>query len=104
MDSGGTLIVALRRTTMDLDKDLRLTRSERKLLATLLASPGQVISRRELMALCLGNDALVLDRTIDVHICALRRKLGERGNMIETVRARGYRWKEAPEEPKEMDD
>jgi two-component system phosphate regulon response regulator PhoB len=95
--TGGTVFEPLQQATMGLDGDLRLTRSERRLLETLSDSPGRVFSRKELMVLCLGYDALVLERTIDVHICALRRKLGEQGSSIETIRAKGYRWKDESE-------
>ena len=78
---------------MDNEADLRLTGCERRLLDTLRGSPGRVYSRKELMEHCLGSDALVLERTIDVHICALRRKLGEQGERIATLRGKGYLWR-----------
>ena len=73
---------------------LKLTKSEFKLLETLIRQPGRAFSRAELMDAALGEDSLVLDRTIDVHIRALRKKMGEAGDLIETVRGVGYRFQE----------
>ncbi len=77
---------------------IELTRSEFKLLATLLATPGKAYERSELIEFALGDDTLVLERTIDVHIRAIRRKLGERSDVVETVRGVGYRFMEADTE------
>jgi two-component system phosphate regulon response regulator PhoB len=73
---------------------VHLTRSEFRLLATLIQQPGRVFSRNELIDTALGEDTLVLERTIDVHIRALRQKLTERADLIETVRGVGYRFRE----------
>jgi two-component system phosphate regulon response regulator PhoB len=71
---------------------LELTRSEFRLLDTLIRQPGRVFRRSELIDAALGEDTLVLERTIDVHIRALRRKLGAASKLIETVRGVGYRF------------
>ncbi|MEO8269696.1 MAG: response regulator transcription factor [Aureliella sp.] len=76
------------------DELLGLTRSEFNLLHTLIAQPGRAFERRELMESALGEDTLVLERTIDVHIRALRRKLGSLSELIETVRGFGYRFRD----------
>ena len=68
---------------------LALTRSEFRLLDTLIRQPGRVFHRTELIDAALGEDTMVMERTIDVHIRALRRKLGERADVIETVSRRG---------------
>ncbi|QDV27384.1 response regulator [Aureliella helgolandensis] len=73
---------------------LELTRSEFKLLHTLIAEPGKAFDRSELIESALGEDTLVLERTIDVHIRAIRKKLGDISDAIETVRGVGYRFKE----------
>jgi two-component system, OmpR family, phosphate regulon response regulator PhoB len=75
-------------------KPLPLTRSEFRLLDTLIRQPGRVFQRSELIDAALGEDNMVLDRTIDVHIRALRRKLGEFADVIETVRGVGYRFRD----------
>jgi two-component system, OmpR family, phosphate regulon response regulator PhoB len=73
---------------------LALTRSEFRLLDTLIRQPGRVFHRSELIDAALGEDTMVMERTIDVHIRALRRKLGERAEVIETVRGVGYRFRD----------
>ena len=89
------VVVDRRRFTASVQGEvLKLTKSEFKLLETLIRQPGRAFSRAELMDAALGEDSLVLDRTIDVHIRALRKKLGEAGDLIETVRGVGYRFQE----------
>ncbi len=74
------------------DQKLPLTKSEFALLETLVRNRGRAFSRAELIDAALGDDAIVLERTIDVHIRALRKKLGAHANLIETVRGIGYRF------------
>ncbi len=76
------------------DELLEMTRSEFNLLHTLIAQPGRAFDRSELIESALGEDTLVLERTIDVHIRAIRRKLGDQADLIETVRGVGYRFRE----------
>lgn len=76
------------------DQGLPLTKSEFQLLETLIRQPGRAFDRSELVDAALGEDTMVLDRTIDVHIRALRRKMGEAADLIETVRGIGYRFRE----------
>ncbi len=78
-----------------------LTASEFRLLETLLRNPGRVYDRTELIESALGADTLVLERTIDVHIRSLRKKLGRHADRIETVRGVGYRFRELGEESSE---
>jgi two-component system, OmpR family, phosphate regulon response regulator PhoB len=79
------------------DRKIELTRSEFKLLTTLISNPGRAYERSELIESALGDDTLVLERTIDVHIRAIRRKLGDHAHVIETVRGVGYRFQEPVE-------
>ena len=65
------------RVTAD-DQMLDLTPSEFGLLEALIRQPGRAFSRSELIDAALGDDSLVLERTIDVHIRSLRKKLGQR--------------------------
>ncbi len=74
------------------DQPLQLTPTEFRLLETLLRQPGRAFTRHNLMESAIGDNAIVLERTIDVHIKSLRRKLGEAGDLIETVRGVGYRF------------
>ncbi len=79
--------------------ELQLTPTEFRLLWTFLRQPGRPFSRNELMDTSRGEDANALERTIDVHIRALRQKLGEKAALIETVRGIGYRFRTAGESP-----
>lgn len=74
---------------------LDLTPSEFRLLDTLIRQPGRAFDRSELIDSALGTDAIVLERTIDVHIRSLRKKLDKSANRIETVRGIGYRFCES---------
>lgn len=74
-----------------------LTPSEFRLLDTLIRQPGRAFDRSELIDAALGADTLVLERTIDVHVRALRKKLGRAADAIQTVRGVGYRFKETSE-------
>lgn len=76
------------------DKPVELTKSEFRLLDTLIRQPGRAFDRSELIDSALGEDTLVLERTIDVHIRALRKKIGPEADAIETVRGVGYRFHE----------
>ncbi len=75
-------------------RKLQLTQAEFRLLETLLKQPGRAFHRSELIEAALGKDSYVLERTIDVHIRALRKKLGEHAEVIETVRGLGYRMRD----------
>jgi two-component system phosphate regulon response regulator PhoB len=70
------------------------TATEMRLLHFLASHPGRVFTRDHLLSRVIGEDAVVLDRNIDVHIGSLRKKLGDHRNRIETVRGVGYRFAE----------
>ena len=78
---------------------LDITPSEFRLLDTLVRHPGRAFERNELIDTALGSDTMVLERTIDVHIRSLRKKMGMRANVIETVRGIGYRFRDIPLDP-----
>ncbi len=75
-------------------RELELTPTEFRLLECLLRQPGRAFTRHQLMDAAIGEGAIVLERTIDVHVKTLRRKLGNT-DLIETVRGVGYRFREA---------
>jgi DNA-binding response OmpR family regulator len=78
-------------------RELGLSRTEFNLLVTFLRGRGRVFERGQLLELVWGADVVVGDRTVDVHIKALRRKIIEAGGdakLIETVRGVGYRLRE----------
>lgn len=74
-------------------RPVQLTTSEFKLLITLLKHQGKVLTREQLIDFVRGEDVSVVDRTIDTHVFGLRKKLGECGELVETVRGIGYRIK-----------
>lgn len=76
------------------DTLLDLTPSEFGLLDVLIRQPGRAFSRAELIDAALGSDTIVLERTIDVHIRALRQKLGPFADVVETVWGVGYRFRD----------
>lgn len=91
----GVTIDRLRHRALVGGEELSLTPTEYRLLETLLRQAGRAFSRHELMDSAIGEDAIVLERTIDVHIKSLRKKLGEAADFIETVRGVGYRFRES---------
>jgi DNA-binding response OmpR family regulator len=74
-------------------KQLALTLSEFGILRRLILNSGKVLTRNQLLDELQSDDAFVVDRNIDVHIAALRKKLGPRFDNIETVRGVGYRFR-----------
>jgi two-component system phosphate regulon response regulator PhoB len=69
-----------------------LTPTEFKLLQTLAGRPGRVYRRGELIDHSIGAGAVVTERNVDTHVKSVRKKLGEFGHLIETVRGVGYRF------------
>lgn len=81
------------------NKEIELTPTEFRLLECMVRQPGRAFSRHQLMDAAIGEGQIVLERTIDVHIKTLRKKLmnamsGE-VDIIETVRGVGYRLRES---------
>ncbi|MBZ0136211.1 MAG: response regulator [Planctomycetes bacterium] len=75
-------------------KAIELTLSEFKLLSFLVKKKGRVFTRDHLLDAVVGPDVFVTARNIDVHVAALRKKLGKYGGYIVTVRGVGYRFEE----------
>jgi two-component system alkaline phosphatase synthesis response regulator PhoP len=71
-----------------------LTLTEYKLLRFLAQHPGRVFTRTQILNNIQDEHVIVIDRAIDVHVAAVRKKLGEAGALIETVRGVGYRFKD----------
>ncbi len=69
---------------------MRLTLTEFRLLVALMRAGGKVLSRDDMMYTAMGPGVMVTARTIDVHIAAIRKKLGGHGDMIRTARGVGY--------------
>ena len=71
-----------------------LTATEFRILHFLAQKPGWVFTRSQIVDAVKGDDYFVTDRSVDVQIVGLRKKLGSAGKYIETVRGVGYRFKE----------
>ena len=76
------------------DEVVELTFTEFRLLQLLAARPGWVFTRYQIVNAIRGEDYVVTDRSVDVQVVGLRKKLGEAGAYIETVRGVGYRFKD----------
>lgn len=76
---------------------LKLTLTEFRLLSALMQANGRVLSRAALMSRAMGPGVMVTERTIDVHVTAIRKKLGAHAGIIKTVRGVGYRATAEPE-------
>jgi two-component system phosphate regulon response regulator PhoB len=85
-----------RRTVLAGGKPLELTYTEFQLLCVLTRRPGWVFTRSQIVDAVRGSDYPVTDRSVDVQVVGLRKKLGPYGHYIETVRGVGYRFKERP--------
>lgn len=94
----GVKVDRIRHQVTVADRPLDLTPTEFRLLECMIRQPGRAFSRHQLMDASIGEGSIVLERTIDVHIKTLRKKLGEmKGaspDLIETVRGVGYRFRE----------
>ena len=86
---GITLDHNAKTATLD-GQNLSLTKLEYELLSLLLQHPGKVFSREDLLKYCWPQDVVVLDRTVDVNITRLRKKIGRYGKQIKTRVGYGY--------------
>ncbi|MGC9314765.1 MAG: response regulator [bacterium] len=73
---------------------VQLTATEFSILAFLMRRKGRVLTRNQILDSLGGDRQYVIDRTVDVHILNIRKKLGDAGKMIETIRGIGYRMEE----------
>jgi two-component system phosphate regulon response regulator PhoB len=83
-----------RRSVMAEGQPIDLTFTEFQLLHVLARRPGWVFTRSQIVDAVRGGDYPVTDRSVDVQVVGLRKKLGARGRFIETVRGVGYRFRE----------
>ena len=91
MCSGSITMDVERRMVYVNDKEVILTLKEFDVLKYMLENKGIVLTRDQLLTHIWGYDFDGETRTVDVHVRTLRQKLGEAGNLIETVRGVGYR-------------
>ena len=85
-----------RRSVLANDQPIDLTYTEFQVLYILARRPGWVFTRGQIVDAVRGDDYPVTDRSVDVQIVGLRKKLGIYGKYIETVRGVGYRFREDP--------
>jgi two-component system phosphate regulon response regulator PhoB len=77
-------------------RPVSLTSMEFRILHLLLRRPGWVFTRQQILDAVSGHDTNVTERSVDVHMVSLRRKLGPHSDVIETIRGVGYRCQEEP--------
>jgi len=91
----GTMVIDPGRHEVTVDgREVELTHTQFLILQLLARRPGWVFGRQQILETARGDDYLATERSVDVHIVALRRKLGDEGDRIETVRGVGYRFRE----------
>ena len=93
---GELTVDSLRHEVAHAGTRVQLTATEFRLLRFLATNPGRVFTRDQLLNQIIGDNAVVIDRNIDVHVRAIRRKLGAGRDHIETIRGVGYRVVEQP--------
>lgn len=86
----GLEVNTMRKTCSVDGEEISLTRKEFDILVLLLESRGTILSREQIMKRVWSNEVVVLDRTIDVNITRMRKKLGQYGNYIITRTGYGY--------------
>jgi len=96
LEVAGIILDPLRHEVSAHGQPVELSATEFAFLELLMREPGRVFTRSQAIAKAKGEDYPVTDRSLDVHILSLRRKLGEKGALIETVRGIGYRFKGTP--------
>ena len=72
------------------DKKIELTRKEYEIISLLAKNPGRIFAREEILRRIWENDVIVIDRTVDVNMTRLRRKMEEYGNYIRNKPGFGY--------------
>ncbi|HSM75501.1 MAG TPA: response regulator transcription factor [Desulfobacterales bacterium] len=85
-----------RRSVFVAGEPVEMTYTEFQILSFLAVRPGWVFTRTQILDAIRGDDYPVTDRSVDVQIVGLRKKLGVCGSYIETVRGVGYRFRESP--------
>ncbi len=90
---GALVLDSLRHEAFFDEKPLELSATEFSILKCLMADSGRVFARNQIIDAVKGEDYPVTDRSVDVQILSIRKKLGEGGSLIETVRGVGYKFR-----------
>ena len=86
------LVIDVARHEVKISGEIKdLTATEFKILHQLASQPGRAFTREQLLNRVVGHGVVVVDRNIDVHIRAVRRKLGDYSSLVQTIRGVGYR-------------
>jgi two-component system response regulator CpxR len=101
LEAGGIKLVPSARQVSADGAAVAVTTIEYDILEFLVHSAGRIVSRDELTSALYQRRATKFDRTLDMHICNLRKKLGSRGDLIRTVRGVGYLCRVEPDGPGE---
>jgi DNA-binding response OmpR family regulator len=89
------LVIDVNRHEVRLEgKKVAFTAMELRLLHFFASHPGRVFTREDLLSHVSSDDAFIIDRNIDVHIRAIRKKLDKHRGLIETIHRVGYRFKD----------
>jgi two-component system phosphate regulon response regulator PhoB len=91
LEYGGLTIHPGRHEVRRDDERIDLTRTEFRILQFLASRPGWVFTRTQIVRAVHGDDYPVTGRSVDVQVATLRRKLGEAGRLVQTVRGVGYK-------------
>ena len=89
---GGLLIDDSQKVVIVNGAEVILSRKEMGILTTLASQPGHVFTRDDILSAVWNGEAYVLDRTVDVHIARLRKKLGQPGERITSRQGYGYKF------------
>ncbi len=92
--SGPLIMYPLRHEARIGDEELKLTPFEFKILVFMAKRPGRVFSRHQIIEEARGDDVFITERTVDVHIATLRKKLGDHASLIMTVHGVGYKFRD----------
>jgi two-component system phosphate regulon response regulator PhoB/two-component system alkaline phosphatase synthesis response regulator PhoP len=92
LDIGGILVIDIEKHEVDVEgQKIELTSTEFRILKLFVSNKNKVFSRYDILDYLWGDEKIVLDRTIDVHIKNLRDKLGKAGQLIKNIRGVGYK-------------
>jgi two-component system phosphate regulon response regulator PhoB len=94
LTEGSLVVNPQRREVLIGEASVELTNTEFKLLHFVMRQPGVVFTRDQIVEGVHGDDYPVTDRSVDVQVVGLRKKLGDYGAYIETVRGVGYRFRD----------
>lgn len=94
ISSRGIVLNDNKRKVLIDEKEINLTETEYQLLKHFITSPGHVYTRSQIVNTIKGQNHAVTDRSVDTQLVSLRKKMGTKGKLIETVWGIGYRFKE----------